>query len=222
MTQTPLASRSSAPAPAAVSPDARPMTSPGHATRIPRLRVSEMNLTAIHLRQPIRDTQRAHALVAGHARDPRPLWAHPSPHLLLIQASEVAPISKHLAVRQVTTPTTTHPIGARVSVSVIANPTRAAFARGRRGRIEPLPPEEWSDWITRKLSPAIDMDRVASHRLGNRGGNRRGDRVVHLHVAFHATGTVTDAAALEAMQREGIGRGKAYGAGLLLITEDRA
>ena len=183
------------------------------------------HLTTIQLsrsaRRITRDPQAMHRTIA-YALGERGLWSLPDPNTLLIRHE--SPVCWHTALEGIATSTHTITIdpasvGDRIDWAVIANPTKSVFVRGKRGTRKPLAPEEWGDWISRKLSPAIRLDVITHEPLPTLTG-RKQDRIVrHARVCFTGTGIVRDAAALDEITRHGIGSGKAYGCGLLITRK---
>jgi ParB/RepB/Spo0J family partition protein len=145
--------------------------------------------------------------------------ANPIPRLLLIQAASAVVLPVRDARRTESAPLVTPPTGAHVEVSLIAAPTKSVHRSGARGIRRPLPPDGWAGWLRRKTSGALDLEWVRADPAGVRSGRRSGRRITFTRVAYHATGTVTDAAALSTLQRIGVGTGKGYGCGLLLVRE---
>lgn len=176
-------------------------------------------LTIAELRTSVPDVQHLHAVVAAHATGDRVLWANPIPRLLLIQAASAVVLPVRDARRTESAPLVTPPTGAHVEVSLIAAPTKSVHRSGARGIRRPLPPDGWAGWLRRKTSGALDLEWVRADPAGVRSGRRSGRRITFTRVAYHATGTVTDAAALSTLQRIGVGTGKGYGCGLLLVRE---
>lgn len=174
-------------------------------------------LTAIELRDRIDDTQLVHHLVtSSHPGDPRPLWAMPHPRLLLVQALEPTRLASRWARRHADHQVSTPSPGTQVTASLIGCPTWKPSASPNR---VPLSEPQWSTWLERKVAGALDLHAVTHSRLGVRRGRRISDQPAHLWVVFHAAATVVDEARLADLQSSGVGTGKAYGAGLLLIRE---
>lgn len=181
--------------------------------------MADLTLTRIRTDRPIpRDNQQVHATIAASSTGGRVMWAAPCADLLIVQAERCGlPYSG----QSTTGPVRTHyPAGTPVQVSLIANPVAArAGARGTRGTRRPLPIDQHEAWLRRKLDGAVDLDEVAVQPIGSRSGRRGDGRVLHRLAGFYAAGTVTDTDALAGLIRSGVGPGKAYGAGLLLVSE---
>lgn len=172
-------------------------------------------------RRLARDPQAMHRTIA-HTLGERGLWALPDPRTLIIQHDQ--PICWHTSMEGViahshTTIATGHNAGDRIAWALIANPTSAAFTRGQRGTVRPLPPDRWDGWVIGKLQNALDVDSVAHELLPTLAGIKPDRRVTHRRVCFSGTAAVRDANALDQLRSTGIGRGKAYGCGLLITRE---
>lgn len=161
----------------------------------------------------------------------RVLWARPNQDTLVIRSASLPDMAEIPGVT--TTSTTRTPLPAantRVEWALIANPSRATGPRdpatgrliGRSKRV-PLPEPEWAPWVRRKLAAALDFDQVEYTLLpGWTGRPRDGRRPITLtRVAFAGTATVTNQDALTRLLADGVGPGKAFGCGLLLVEAER-
>lgn len=176
-----------------------------------------------------RDTHFAHAKVLEWAADGhRVLWARPHPDLMLIQSTkpvdtDALPSGHHVTHKPVDTD---WPAGAKIRWSLIANPAKAVPRHDgpdgrciRPSRRVPIPLAERDQWLRRKLAGALTIGHMSGHPLGRRTGYRAGQRVVHELHCWVGDATVTDPHTLADLITSGVGPGKAYGAGLLLIRE---
>lgn len=184
-----------------------------------------LHLTGLRFRHGVpRDTQAVHRtiLTALDTDNPgRVLWANPTRGLLIVQAAvPVRAAGIGGVVESRSRPVTTHwPAGTPVRLSLIAHPARALPSTPpHRGKRVPLPIDQHETWLRRKLDAALALTEVAVQPLGVRRGRRHEHTVAHLMSAFHATGVVTDTDALAGLIERGVGPGKAYGAGLLLVV----
>lgn len=181
-----------------------------------------MILTQIQFTRPVlTDSHITHSTVLSALTDPggRVLWAAPTRRLLIVQAPEpVTGPMRHVADRSHKPARTRWDKGAALRLALIANPVRAQHVLGSRGKRTPLPLPDCETWLRRKLADAVHLDQVHAQDLGTRTGTRHGQRVYHRLVAFIATGRVTDPDRLERLLIDGVGPGKAYGAGLLLAV----
>lgn len=175
------------------------------------------------------DSHLAHAKALEWAGDGhRVLWARPHRGLMLIQSTRpVDPATippGHQVTRQ---QVCTHwPTGTRVRWSLIANPAKAVPRHdGPDGRCirpsprVPLPVAERDQWLRRKLGGALSIGDITGRPLGRRTGYRAGRRVVHELHCWAGDAVVACPDALAELITSGVGPGKAYGAGLLLIRE---
>lgn len=165
----------------------------------------------------LRDTQAVHRTVYRLLGE-RGLWASPDGRHLLLQGRRAEPDWPGVIVVGAVGVRTVFESGERLRIALVANPTRRLHVYNSRGPLLPLPVDEAPAWLRRKLADAVTLHEVDAHDLGTRGGQRGSGRVAHRLTLMHATGTVTDPAALAAHVRAGVGRGKAYGAGMLVIA----
>lgn len=184
-----------------------------------------LHLTELRFRDRApRDTQAIHrtVLYALDTGDPgRVLWALPRRGLLIVQAqAPVRAASIGGVIESHSAEVVTRwPVGTAIRLSLIANPTAAIAVAGRaHGQRVPLPADEHEAWLRRKLGSAIALDEVTVQPLGIRTGRHHERRVAHFLAAFTAAGAVIDTDALEQLIVGGVGAGKAYGAGLLLVA----
>lgn len=192
-------------------------------------------LTVLHLAAPAApDAHDLHAateaLWDGLPWPPgaRPLWSQPRPDTIVVQGpaplTHTAPAGWALTAHSI--PVTIPPAGARISLSLIANPTRVTTLTTPEGAERKprhaLPETDWAAWLTRHLQPALDLTgRIGHRKLPAARGHHHGraGTVTHARAMFHATATVTDPERLAALTAAGVGHGKAYGCGLLLIRQ---
>lgn len=169
-----------------------------------------------------KDTQAIHRTIA-YATGETNLWGLPDPHHLIIRHK--TPINWNQAMpgiikQAITTPTPTPITGTHINWGIIANPTKSTpQPHGKRGKITPLPPEKWNTWIDKKLHQAINIHTIDTCGLPTGIGHRHTQKVTHRKVLFTGTGTVKNQQTLNHLIETGIGRGKAYGCGLLLIEQ---
>lgn len=195
----------------------------------PVLTVINLDPSHPQVRVDLSDSCRMHARVLSllgispeHPKG-RELWATPRPDRLIIQYPRPAdvrwlPDGYHTAARH-------HPVrvdwpeGARVRWALVGNPVRCRSvyrADGtRRGvRVVRHDPIEWA----RSRLPMLEHHRIEIVDQHTAVGQRpRGQTVTHRRVRYVGVGTVLDPVALAAAIRSGVGPGKAYGCGLLVI-----
>lgn len=147
--------------------------------------------------------------------------------LTLLVQSDVAPDWKRLpqgyledaAVKDLAPILNELRVGQFLRFRLLANPTR----RDNQSRklVALRKPDEQEAWMSRQAMRA--GFRVVALRIGPSGGQvgrKRGDtKQISLHtVLFDGTLEVTDAEALRGAVRQGIGRGRSYGCGLLSLA----
>ena len=171
-----------------------------------------------------RDSQAMHRTlkhdIAGHF-----LWSLPDSRTLVVQHDEAVhwpDVMPGVIDRTHTTTSTTPITGAPIKWAMIANPTKSIPVEGKRGKRTPLPPEQWKAWVARKLDGAINVHTIDATRLPTARGRRHTMTVTHRRVMFTGTGTVASQQTLADLQRDGVGAGKAYGCGLLIVQEATA
>lgn len=118
-----------------------------------------------------------------------------------------------------------------VNATRVHNVERPGHARPRSTRI-PVPPGELESWWTGRLaraglSPLMRTDTEGNEvpigamvtRLPSLGGKAStGDRLVHAATSIDGSGLITNPDTFRLAVTDGIGRGKAYGLGLLTIA----
>lgn len=171
-----------------------------------------------------RDSQAMHRTlkhdISGHF-----LWSLPESRTLVVQHETPVhwpDVMPGVVARTHTIDVTTPITGAPIQWAIIANPTKTAFTRGHRGKRVPLPPDEWKSWVARKLDGAINIHSIDATEMPTARGRRHTMTVTHRRVMLTGTGTVANQAALTALQHDGVGAGKAYGCGLLIVQEATA
>lgn len=192
------------------------------------------------------DVKRVHDVVlqATHAGEPfgRALWSQPSPRYLVIRHTRAVTArdlprdwGPQIAHRDYWWP----PDGAVVDWAVTVDAsqsgqTAAQYARESAeraaglvpGRTAARParrpsairtPEQMADVVTGRLAPVMTLSDVTAGRLAHRVGRRPAGNSMHSNqVPVQGRGVIVDAAALHALMDAGIGRGRAFGCGLVL------
>lgn len=110
------------------------------------------------------------------------------------------------------------PTGAPVSFGLVGNPTIGKAQKQGRSRREPLPETEWENWLHRKLGDALNIHEVRADLLKPAIAYKPTGRIVHHRVHFTGEATVKNHDTLASLIEHGVGRGKAYGCGLLLVV----
>jgi hypothetical protein len=187
--------------------------------------ITRIVLTSKGQRQA-RDIRAIHQTV-GYLTDAstgRVLWCLPRRDLLIVQADHPCDVrlTPGLAVSSAHAEVCTDwAAGQRVLVSLIAVPEVAVSRPGRQRSVRrPLTVDDWPGWLERRLAGALTLDDIQVEPMGARIGRKAGTRIIVDWVGYAAAGTVMDPATLAALQRDGVGPHKAYGAGLLLVTTD--
>ncbi|MCH8611568.1 type I-E CRISPR-associated protein Cas6/Cse3/CasE [Arsenicicoccus dermatophilus] len=111
------------------------------------------------------------------------------------------------------------PVLFRVAVNAVRRRTERDDAGRRRESLSTLAPDEVPEWVSAKVSDALTLDEVFGHTRRTHHHRRHRDRTPPRFVVDTVDGlaTVADAAALQQLRLDGVGRGKAYGAGLLTV-----
>lgn len=151
------------------------------------------------------------------------LWALPDPNTLVIQHTQDVDwltIMDGVIARSHTVEVSTPMTGAPIHWGLIGNPAKAVMRPGaERGKRQALPPSEWKAWAQRKLGEAINPHSIDATAMPTAHGTKPGMRTTHKRVLFTGTGSVANRDRLAALQHNGVGPGKAYGCGLLIIQE---
>lgn len=203
--------------------------------RGPYLTVLRLNPRHPDVAAETANTHRMHARVAaltGHrqADTGRILWAQPKRHILVIQSPGMPHLAGLPAGYALTRSTAEirpgrWKTGQRVGFSLVANPVRRPprprDEHGRRppDKRVPIPPGDRAAWLLEKLSGALNVTALDGQDLGTRTGRRNGAHIAHLWHAFTGRATVADPDALDRLVTGGVGPGKAYGAGLLIVRD---
>ena len=102
---------------------------------------------------------------------------------------------------------------------VYANPTFDAVIDGKRRRTGITTEPRLTEWITRKLAAAgSDITRVKAGPVGVEKSRRPGATMTHASCRYEGRITIRDPDALRHAITTGIGRGRAYGFGLLTVV----
>lgn len=173
-------------------------------------------------RKWMRDTQAIHRTL-GHIFDKQKiLWSTPATDVLVVQhdgtidwGNELENCVKIAQTVETKTPTT----GVPVRFAIIANPVVTKTDANGKKKKYGLPADQNDGWIRRKLDGAINISESSSQVLPVARGKRHEMKTIHHRVLFDGYGTVADQEKLQQLQNDGIGRGKAYGCGLLLVQE---
>lgn len=106
--------------------------------------------------------------------------------------------------------------GQECRFELVASPT---MRKSATRQVLPLPPDLWEHWLARHLEPCEIVEVEATPEEPVRGYDRNRRAVIsHPAVRYSGRLLVTDAGALERLLREGLGRGQAYGLGMLVVN----
>lgn len=152
----------------------------------------------------------------------RLLWAEPRPGRVVVQAG--GPLPAPDAALDLGPQLAALAAGDRVRWALIGNPTEclarhAPDGSRMRGVRTVLPEDRRRGWVERKLAPVLEITRLLDEPLPAAAGTKRGRRICHARHAYAGTGFVSDADALREAVAAGVGHGKAFGCGLLLIKQ---
>ncbi|MEE1821651.1 type I-E CRISPR-associated protein Cas6/Cse3/CasE [Streptomyces sp. BE20] len=112
----------------------------------------------------------------------------------------------------------------RIAANPIRKPGRTTRELYNLRAVVPLRGAAADDWWTRQAENAgLRVTTLHSTPLDAAGGARRSDQrpIKHDRVLFEGTAVITDADRLRSRLSDGIGKGKAYGCGLLSIAPHR-
>ncbi|EEI77643.1 type I-E CRISPR-associated protein Cas6/Cse3/CasE [Corynebacterium striatum] len=168
------------------------------------------------------DSQAVHRTLL-HATDGKPvLWASPdTKHLVVRHETPVDWIKAIRGVTQaVTLPTQIPAASARINYALIGNPILSQYqGPNKRGKKTPAPPEKWNEWLQRRVGNALNLHSIDGTRLPPAKGKKPDMQTIHHRILFTGRATVKDQDALQTLMESGIGSGKAYGCGLLIVEE---
>jgi hypothetical protein len=187
-----------------------------------------LHQTVVHTRTVTRDARAIHRTIEHDHHGTRTLWAQPTPNTLILRTREHVTWSGWNTARSITQTLTPdlHPAGTRLAWSLIANPTHSIHlgvaadgqpaGRGRRTGI--AEPGHAVDWLRARLASALALDTpLTAHRISPVHGAKG---LLLTRWVFSGTGTVHHPEDLAALLTGGVGRGKAFGCGLLLVQPE--
>lgn len=151
----------------------------------------------------------------------QPRWAHLDTTFLLR-----TPQGDNPSTREVTDIYAQIGEGATLFFRLTASPTASTVeARGVRGKRRPITErEQQRQWLQRQAERggfALVMESVRVVDFERLVGWRRSQAIVHHAATFEGHLRVTDSTAFQQTLVSGVGRGRAYGLGLLSIAADR-
>jgi CRISPR system Cascade subunit CasE len=167
--------------------------------------------------------RRLAAIANGWPPEPRLLWARPSPRMLLVQAPRPIPAGAlpdgyALDIEHVDLTPTVAALtrGQPVTIRTVVNPVyRQDGATTRR-----YDESERPGWLAGLLTPALTVHHVTGRFLGFREGRKPSVETPIVYAWWSAVvdATVSDPDLLRRHIVDGVGRGRAFGCGLLDIT----
>ena len=187
------------------------------------MKLSAITLTPAMARLDHRDLHKKVEGSLGRARPAdatRALWARPHPGLLIVRGWRT-PDHAWWDDSRITSRDWTPCTGPEVEVSVIASPQKRRSIKredGTRSHIHQGQVDDLPGWLQARI-PSVRFDTVRFEPLPTVWAQNGPNRVRVPMVGFHATATVVDMAGFVRAQVDGVGRARAYGAGLLLATE---
>lgn len=160
-------------------------------------------------------------------RDASVLWSIDDSGVMMIQSSqELEQYDDRHDTR------TLYPDGTRVSLTVdmatLYNPKihvpdelwEQGYRVKQSGRKIKVPPEMIDEWFIAKMNRAgLDVESYSHSGYGYINTGRGKGSFTTPHVIFNAACTVTDSDALEQAIRNGVGRAKNYGLGMMNVVE---
>ena len=184
--------------------------------------LNRLQLTRDGIRVAARDVRALHSVIEwaadrDHDCDTRTLWVRAGVSVVVVQSAGPLDPARLSGLAEITShavQSTHHEMGATVEVSTICNPVRK---HGNTHR--PVFDADRAPWLDRKLGDCLTLHDVRVEALAPIRVPKP-DRVATFRpVGYHAIGTVTNPDLLAGAQSVGIGQGKAYGLGLLLVSE---
>ena len=183
--------------------------------------ITSVRLTVGAARQADRNVRWLHHKIEDTFASDRVLWARPSWSAVIVRSDGLrigSDISWLECVGMLDDPAP-H-VGDDIIVQVIACPTRSVRPAGAhcRGTRTPIPVgDDSSAWIRRHLDQAMTIDTVEQRGMPTVWAHKPGTTATIRRIRFAVSGRVTDAGALKRLIDTGIGPGKAYGCGMVVI-----
>lgn len=180
-------------------------------------------LTRIYLNSPKYSTRHIHGILA--TTPDRPLWARIAPTQIITRTKHPLPAHQfHPIAEQMLQTTETLPaLGARISLAGIANATITTThgepRRNAKKRRISVPIDQRAEWLAAKLEGVINMTLIETEPLAPILVPKPTGLVTIDRTGYYATGAVANTHRLAYLLANGVGHGRAYGCGLLLVQE---
>ena len=114
--------------------------------------------------------------------------------------------------------------GGKYLFEVLANPTVKVVVLGedgkrkKQGKREAAHPANYDSWLKRKLNEGgCEVEKLTVTPIGMQVCYRKGERIPAIAVQYKGILTVKNSLAFQKMAQTGIGHGRAFGFGLLLL-----
>lgn len=182
--------------------------------------------STVQLARGRRDSHTIHRSIEALAHGTRTLWAQPQPGLLILRTTLVVDwtqIQGAASAATVLCPTH-YEAGQAVSWALVGNPTKSVHSGtgpdGKptgRGKRTPLPAGQVPAWVQRKLAPGLIVSPDLETQLLAPSVGRG---MTLTRWACTGTATVIDPDALEQLLYLGVGSGKAFGCGMLIVMQE--
>ncbi|MFL1427490.1 MULTISPECIES: type I-E CRISPR-associated protein Cas6/Cse3/CasE [unclassified Nocardiopsis] len=112
----------------------------------------------------------------------------------------------------------------RIAANAVRRPGHTTKAKSDVNSVVPLVGADAEEWWTRQAEASgLKLHHIASHALDAARGERKEGRhkIRHARTLFEGTAQITNALLLRERTITGVGRGKAYGCGLLSLAPAR-
>lgn len=159
-----------------------------------------------------RNVNAAHGLISDAVGREHCLWAQPNPNVIVVRsAREPAKITGYM--NEVVSYEEQEP-PAQFQFSLIGHTIR----RNNQKEIILRDDTELHDWLIRRVGDAFRVDSVEYKQLPHRRGSRWDMPITLAATQFHGQATLISRPELHRLLHHGVGRGKAYGFGLLIAS----
>ncbi|MSS45313.1 type I-E CRISPR-associated protein Cas6/Cse3/CasE [Cutibacterium sp. WCA-380-WT-3A] len=185
-------------------------------------------LTSIDLTRPaaaaaLRNVRWLHHRIDGTFSGGRILWAQRTPMHILVRHDAYRPNADMSWIASAGVIAEGHPSdGDTIQLHLVACPCASVRTPGRsRGVRTPITDHDGQiTWARQRFRDIIDCAAVDATPLRPVFGHKSSGLVTIRRVDYTVSGRVIDAAALERMVASGVGPGKAYGCGMVMVTHE--